>query len=421
MPIHTYNNGQPYLPARGRNASRFAVESRISPIHPIIRGRPSADEFLKAVERELKIRAYQRTTQKIYMSNLRKFMNWFGGKPNQVSNESVRAFLEDLVDGGAESATLTSFLSAIRTGFDKFCGRDVTLGLVTPRRPKRMPVVPSCEDVSRLLAAALSIRDKLLIGLMYAAGFRLSEVCRLKWSDFDFNRKLIRVRRGKGAADRLVLLPQKYFDLLKSMSNRSECDQFVFIGIRKGKHISARTVGRAVERARVLAGIKKRLTPHSLRHGFATHLLEQGTGIRAIQKLLGHARLETTTIYTRVAKEGSQVLSPLDRLEDGPTGKQLDDCLSVICLNVARLSDSRFTAKLKLAAMGRIVNVNDITVRAEKGGFLSVECPRIDRLNLPRPIKEQLANVIKPIEFYEVIRSAVIHQTCQQWKSVGSG
>ena len=195
MPIHTYNNGQPYFKARGRNSEKMAVEVRTATCHPIVRGRPSVSEFLRVVGRELKIRAYQRTTQRAYLANLRKFLDWFGGLPNQVTIESVRNYLEDLADGGAQSATLTGNLAAIRTAFDKFCGRDVTLGLVTPRRPKRQPVVPSRREVARLIGAAACSRDKLLIGLMYAAGFRLSEVCRLRWADFDFDRMAIRVKR----------------------------------------------------------------------------------------------------------------------------------------------------------------------------------------------------------------------------------
>ena len=100
--------------------------------------------------------------------------------------ESVRRFLETLVDGGAQSSTLAGYLAAIRTAFDKLCGRDVTLGLAVPRRPKKLPTVPSRQEIVRMLDSAQSLRDKLMIGLLYATGFRVSEVSKLKWSDFDF-------------------------------------------------------------------------------------------------------------------------------------------------------------------------------------------------------------------------------------------
>ena len=215
MPIHTYNNGQPYLAARGRKSCKPMVDDRRSTCHPIVRGRPTTEEFLRLVERELKIRAYRVTTIRTYISNVRNFLRWFGRQPHLVRAESVRRFLETLVDGGAKSPTLAGYVAAIRTSFDKFCGRDVTLGLATPRRAKKLPVVPSRQEVMRMLEAAQSLRDKLLIGLMYATGFRVSEISKLKWTDFDFDRDMIYVRNGKGAVDRIVFLPQSYRSLLR--------------------------------------------------------------------------------------------------------------------------------------------------------------------------------------------------------------
>jgi site-specific recombinase XerD len=187
----TYNNGQPYRPARGRFAPREPVEDQLPASHAVIdlsREEPSAMRFLQVTVRELKIRCYQPKTIKAYRNRIRNLLRWFGGPPHLITREDVRCYLEVLVDGGAGSSWLSTTLSAIRTLFDKFCGQSITLGLVTPRRGKKLPVVLSRQEVIRLLEAAVSLRDKLLLGLMYATGVRVSEVVRLRWRDFDFDR-----------------------------------------------------------------------------------------------------------------------------------------------------------------------------------------------------------------------------------------
>lgn len=197
----TYNNGKPYRPARGRYAPRASVEDHLAPARAVVqldRQCPTAVLFIRQIVRELKIRCYKRKTIKTYHNVLAGFLRWFGNQPHLVTQEDVRCFLEVLVDGGASSSWVSIHLSAIRTAFDKMCGRSITLGLETPRRPKRLPVVLSAREVKRLLEAAPSMRDKLLLGLMYATGVRVSEVVRLKWRDVDFDRQCINVWQGKG-------------------------------------------------------------------------------------------------------------------------------------------------------------------------------------------------------------------------------
>ena len=196
------------------------------------------------------------------------------------------------------------------------CGRSVTLGLESPRRPKRLPVVLSPEEVIRLLEATPTLRDKLLLGLMYATGMRVSEVVRLRYRDVDFDRRVINVWQGKGRTDRQVMLPESFETALSGLTKAHEPDEYLFAGRRPGRHLSPRSARRAMARAVQIAGISKAAGPHSLRHSFATHLFENNTDIRRIQKLLGHAKLETTTIYTRVAARSNEaVVSPLDVLK----------------------------------------------------------------------------------------------------------
>lgn len=187
-PIHTYNNGQPYSIAKGHNAPIQKIEVRRVG-HSIMTGRPSTSEFLRKVKRELKIRCYSKCTINSYISALRGFLGWVGLPPNCVNNEHVREFLETLVDGGASESWLSTNLSAIRNAFDKFCCRDITLGLATPRKPRRQPTVLSRKQVQAMIHAAPAMQDKLLVIVMYATGMRVSEVARLEWQDFDFDRK----------------------------------------------------------------------------------------------------------------------------------------------------------------------------------------------------------------------------------------
>jgi integrase/recombinase XerD len=241
-----------------------------------------------------------------------------GKPPHKATRDDVCEYLEYLVDGGMESATVSNQLSAIRTVFDKFCDRQVTIGLVIPRRKKTLPVVLSELEVISLLEAAPSLRDKLLVGLMYATGMRVSEVVRVRWKDIDIDRRLINVWQGKGRSDRQVMLPDCYKSLLSHMKRNFQGSEYVFTGERSQRHLSTRTVQRVMRRTVRMAAINKNATPHSLRHSFATHSFENGCDIRRIQKILGHVNLETTTIYIKVARPAtdSQLPSPLDRLHE---------------------------------------------------------------------------------------------------------
>jgi integrase/recombinase XerD len=316
---HTYNNGEPYRTARGLRSDRPPVEQLATTIHPIVdlARDPSVEHFIRIVRRELKIRGYRQKSQTSYCSVLSSFLQWYRHALCEVTTEDVRDYLELLVDGGASTSYLSVSLSAIRTAFDKFCGLDCTRGLVTPRRRHKLPIVLSESEIRRLLEAAISLRDKLMLGIMYAAGLRVSEVVRLCWEDLDFERNTIHIHQGKGHKDRLVMLPSSFQPVLARFSELNAHRGYLFPseGSRTGRHLSPRTAQRAMEHAVKLAGITKPATCHSLRHSFATHLLEHGTDIRFIQKLLGHARLETTTIYAKVAiHKAGQIESPLDRI-----------------------------------------------------------------------------------------------------------
>jgi hypothetical protein len=324
-------------------------------------------------------------------------------------------------------------LSVIRTVFDKMCGRSITLGLQTPRRPKRIPVVLSVQEIIRLLTAAVSLRDKLLIGLMYALGARVSEVARLRYRDFDFDRSCVTIWQGKGRTDRQVTLPASFEPLLRELAKTFSPDAYVFPGDRPGRYLSPRTVQRVMKRTVRLAGIGKAATPHSMRHSFATHLFEEGTDIRLIQTLLGHVHLETTRLYTKVAVvKQRQVDSPMDILTGcrRPRGEEPKPALDPRAIGLPISSDTpRPVGRLRIELRPRpsgaeTVPAADVTltivtdpqpvmltgilVREARPGWLTLDVPPLEHWEEPMKwLTPEQKTRIQSAEFYETLQREV--------------
>ena len=207
------------------------------------------------------------------------------------------------------------------------CSRNLTLGLVPPRRPKRLPVVLSRQEAKRLLDCTPSLRDTLMASLMYGMGLRISEVARLRYCDFNFDRKAVRVYQGKGRKDRHVALSDTFASMLREKAKHSGGDAHVFLICIRGKrdtgrHINPPPIQRIVHRTASIAKINKHVTPHTLRHSFATHSFDHGCDVRDIQRWLGHASLDTTTTYIQVAKpQDGHITTPLDELLKQPTSQ----------------------------------------------------------------------------------------------------
>lgn len=413
----TYANGQPYSQPQGRYAPRQPVTDRLQFTNSVVQGRPTADEFTERIIREMRIRFYQPTSIKNYANALRALLRWFGGSPHQLTREDVREYLLYLVDAGASASWVSVNLSAIRTAFDKMCQRSVTLGLTTPRRPKTLPVVLSVPEVQRLLQATPSLRDKLLLGLMYATGMRVSEVVRLRYRDLDFDRKLINVWQGKGRRDRQVMLPATFTPLLKQMEDNFSQDEYLFPATKEGRHISSRTAERVMARAVCIAGIKKHATPHTLRHSFATHTFENGCDIRHIQKILGHVRLETTTIYVKVAKpaDGQSIPSPLDvttqtmnarRPSSPPTVGQLRFHLKSESDTESPLRRAKVTIGIRTET--RPIYFTGIVAKEIRQGWVSLEVPPLEKWAEPfRWLTPQQRERIESPEFYELLQREI--------------
>ena len=412
------NLHQPQRPPAGRYAPRQAVMDLCAQNPSVVSGRPTSAEFVEKIVRELRIRFYQPTTIKTYRNAVVSLLRWHGGQPHRITREHIREYLLFMVVGGASSSHVANSLSAIRTCFDKLCHRSITLGLVVPRRPKRLPVVLSTKEVVRLLQAATSRRDKLLLGLMYATGMRVSEVVRVRMRDIDFDRRTITVWQGKGRTDRQVVLPKCFESLLQAMQEIADSD-FVFPADNRNRHISARTAQRIMARSVKLAGIKKRATPHSLRHSFATHSFEQGQDIRRIQTLLGHVRLETTTIYVKVARPAEKAdKSPLDQLYP-QQHQHVSPRPSVGMLRFhfqqQPAHENRRVAKVTLSVRlkDRPVYFTGIRVEETRPGYVTLHIPPSeDWAESAKWLNRDQRQRFEDAEFYELLQRQITRRFC---------
>jgi len=255
-------------------------------------------------------------TQSGYIRAVKNFVAFLGHSPDQASTDDIRRYQLHLASSDLGIPSVNAAMTALRFFFKVTLRRsDVAEDVVFIREPRRLPVVLSPEAVARLIAAAPGLKYQAALSIAYGAGLRVSEVISLKVGDIDSARMLIRVDQGKGHKDRYVMLSQPLLKLLRRWWLVKRPRAWLFPGRTPGAPLSARQLNRAVHIAAQRAGIDKRVGMHTLRHSFATHLLEQKTDIRVIQVLLGHKKLDTTALYTRVAiKAIGEITSPLDRL-----------------------------------------------------------------------------------------------------------
>lgn len=417
----SYPLGGFYRPPYGSTAPRAKLVDLAEPAPiaiNILRDKPPPRKLVRFVVREMRLRFYRRRSIKHYRNCLINFLRWFGGKPHEVAKEDVRQFLEFLVDGRAGASYVGQHISAIRTAFDKLGGMDVTEALMSPKRPKHLPVVLSTQQVIRILRAAPSLRDKLLLGLIYSTGVRVTEAVRLKWSDFNFERNSIRVRRGKGAKDRYVILPETFKPLFQHFLPTAGADGFLFPGHREGRYLSPRSAQRAMQRAVQIAGIRQKATPHTLRHCFATHLIENGTDIRFIQELLGHVHLETTRLYTHIAQiRRERVVSPLDTLvKEGKLlpGLKIPSEVQTgrmrIILDEIEERDGGLTAPVTISIHNQPAPVKliGITVSENRPGWIALDIPPLESWEtslskLPRGQRDR----IESPDFYKLLQEQI--------------
>jgi integrase/recombinase XerD len=261
-------------------------------------------------------------TQTQYLRAVRRLAKYLGRSPDQADAEDLRRFQLHLVEQGTASTTLNATITGLRFFFEVTLGSPQRMAKMSPvREPRKLPVVLSAEEVTRLLDAAPNLKARAALSVAYGAGLRAAEVVSLKVGDIDSERMLIRVEQGKGCKDRYAMLSPTLLALLRHWYQEARAagkmlpGGWLFPGLNPVDPLSKRQLNRLFHAAADAAGLNKRASLHTLRHSFATHLLEQKTDIRIIQVLLGHKKLETTALYSQVAtKTLREVKSPLDAL-----------------------------------------------------------------------------------------------------------
>ena len=277
---------------------------------------------------DMVMRKLKPTTQKGYLRSVKRLAQFLGHSPHSATAEELRCFQLDLVNQGATSPSINGLLSGLHFLFDVTLNNpDVLSKMSTIYQPRKIPVVLSPKEVKQLLDAAVSLKYKAALSTAYGAGLRASEVTHLKVSDIDSQRMLIHVEQGKGDRDRQAMLSPVLLRLLRQWWCFGQREHqmlkggWLFPGQDPVNPISTRQLSRACHAAATLAEITKPVSLHTLRHSFATHLLEQHVDIRVIQVLLGHKKLETTALYSQVATNTLRdTQSPLDLLKVTTTG-----------------------------------------------------------------------------------------------------
>jgi site-specific recombinase XerD len=265
---------------------------------------------------DMTVRNFVPDTQREYIRAVKNLTIFLGRSPDTATAEDLRAYQLHMTETGVRPPTINAAVTALRFFFKVTVDRpETTRHLVFVYEPRKLPRILPPEDVLRLLEAAPNPKYKAALSVAYGAGLRAMEVVALKITDIDSQRMLIRIEQGKGRRDRFAMLSPKLLELLRDWYRIARPRMFFFPGQDKIGPMTPRQLNRICHLAADLAGLPKWVAPHTLRHSFATHLLEQNIDVRVIQVLLGHAKLDTTARYTQVATNIiREVMSPLDRL-----------------------------------------------------------------------------------------------------------
>jgi site-specific recombinase XerD len=266
---------------------------------------------------DMNIRNLSPATQRCYLHAVAKFSRHFNCSPERLGLAEVRTYQVHLVDTGASWQAFNQSVCALRFFYGVTLGRPAMVERIPyARKLQQLPVVLSADEVARFLAAVPNLKHRMALTTAYAAGLRVSEVVRLKIADIDSRRMLIRVEQGKGGKDRYVMLSTQLLIMLRNYWQATRPSHWLFPGQNQSRHLDPSGLQVTCRAARAAVEFRKPVTMHTLRHSFATHLLEAGTDIRTIQVLLGHRDLSTTTRYAQVAITTiGSTQSPLDRLK----------------------------------------------------------------------------------------------------------
>ena len=271
---------------------------------------------------DMRMRKLAPKTREAYIRAVSRFAKYLGRSPDTATAEDLRGYQLHLVDSGTSPITLNATITGLKFLFDVTLGHgDVLAKMQSVRVPHKIPVVLNKQEVARLIACAGNIKHQTALALAYGTGLGANEVISLRVTDIDSQRMTLRVEQGKGGKDRYAMIPPVLLERLRVWWRVARAQGkmldggWLFPGLNPINPLTARQLNRAIHEAATLAKIDKPVSMHTLRHSFATHLLEQKVDIRVIQVMLGHKKLETTALYTQVATEVlKEVISPLETL-----------------------------------------------------------------------------------------------------------
>jgi integrase/recombinase XerD len=279
--------------------------------------------FRDAMVKEMLLASLRPRTQLSYAQRMQYLVRRIKVAPGALTGDHVRRFVVELAEAGRSASTINQSIASARFFFDKVLHREFPADLHYQHRLQKIPETLTLEEVKRILDATTCLRDRALMETAYAAGLRLSEVLHLQVEDIDSARMVIRVEEGKGGNGRLVMLSPALLKTLRAYWKQKRSRPFLFPGHKKGSTLNPSVPQRAFGAARRAARVTKKVSFHSLRHAFATHLMESGVKLPTIQALLGHRSLTTTQRYTHVAGDYLHTTkSPLDQLRQTPKPKE---------------------------------------------------------------------------------------------------
>lgn len=273
-------------------------------------------KYLKKLEVELKLRGFSKHTLRAYLRYNKQFLEYIKKQPKTINNQDIKEYLSYLLSEKELSAnTLNLVRAALMFFFNDVLELNINK-IKTPKIEKALPTVLTKKEVRDLFNATNNFKSKLILKLLYSSGLRVSELTKLKYEDINYEENTGIVHQGKGKKDRMFILSKEVIDELKKFQIKQNKTKGHIFTNNKKQPITTRNIQKIIKNSAKKAEINKNVTPHKLRHSFATHLLETGTDIRMIQELLGHSNLQTTQIYTHISREQiKKVKNPLDNLE----------------------------------------------------------------------------------------------------------
>ncbi len=267
-------------------------------------------EELEKLRTELKIRGFSPLTARNYAFFVEKFAARTNKPAEKLNEDDAKAYLASLIDSKSKNTVMLAAAS-LKFFYKEILGKEFE-SVKMPKKDNKLPEVLTKDEVKKMLNSADNQKSRLIVSLLYSTGLRVSELVNLKIDDLNFGEKTGWVRKGKGSKDRLFVLSENLSKELGEYLKEKEGHKYVF---SKDEPLTTRNIQKIIKGTKIRAGISKRVTPHTLRHSFATHLLEQGTDIRLIQTMLGHSSLNTTQVYTHVSSEQiKKVTNPFDTL-----------------------------------------------------------------------------------------------------------